>query len=110
MPKNLASTLHLLLCKKSHNDGECGWYSEEQNAERWKQPIHSSWLKKAEKILQLSGKSEEDFETIFGLLIPLVAQISSLKERNPAIAELIDTILIEASSKSLTPSKEQPLE
>lgn len=108
MSENLASTLHLLLCKKTHNDNECEWYSEEQKAERWQLPCHLPWLKRAESFLLLSGRTEEEMEALFKRLIGVIWEVTYLKERNPTLVEVIDTILIEATNKPIMPSTEQP--
>lgn len=41
--------VHLALCKKDHDSGECEWYEEEQiksdkgGMERWSRPAHLKW-------------------------------------------------------------------
>jgi len=102
MSKKLATALHLLLCKKSHNDHECNWYVETQQAEQWEKPSHSEWLKKADNILQLSGQPEEKLEELLGRLMGIVGQLSYLKERHPTLREVIDTIILEATNKPIT--------
>ena len=112
MPKTLASTLHLLLCKKSHkNDGfqhnDCQWYIENQRAGYWDLSTHQKWIAKAQEMLRLSGRTEEELEELLRRLIGIITQISYLKEKNPTLLALIDTIIVEASNTVTIP---QPAE
>ena len=40
----IVDMVHQALCKKHHNNGECGWYEEEAMEHRWLEPYHAQWL------------------------------------------------------------------
>ena len=85
-----------MLCKKSHLN-DCEWYGEEQLAERWELSCHKEWLEKAQKIGTLSGLQEEQLSDILQRLYGIISEITSLKEFYPALSEIIDTVITEAS-------------
>ncbi len=98
MPKQLASTLHLLLCKRSHVE-DCKWYMEDQQVESWQMPEHVKWTSRAEGLILLSKQSETELVTLLQQLVGIISKLSFLKNKFPELAEVIDTILTEASNK-----------
>ena len=96
MPKQLASTLHLLLCKKSHQD-DCPWYTEDQQVEHWELPEHVNWFGKAEGIIRISGQSSEEINSLLRQLVGIITQLSFLKSKHAGLSDIIDTIVIQAA-------------
>ena len=99
--KNIASSLHLMLCKKTHHNNECNWYIEEQRAECWELERHSIWLAKATRILDFSGLEESVFSRILERLWRVVGTLVFLKEHYPTMIDVIDMIVVEASKPTL---------
>ena len=65
--KQIASTLHLLLCTKHHvpkdgesSDTDCCWYLEDQISNCWDEPDHKDYLVDAEIFIELLGNEDED--------------------------------------------------
>ncbi len=98
MYQSLASTLHLLLCKQNHrNENGCDWYIEDQAVGHWEKTEHQKWLNKAEGIVLASGQSPQEVESLLRELIGIISNLSFIKNKNEGLAEIIDTIIIEAT-------------
>ena len=100
MSEKLATSLHLLLCKREHDEG-CPWYLEEQTAGYWNAEAHSAWLEKATRIVEVSGGEEEEIQGLINRLYKLCGDVIYLKERFSSLAEMIDTIITEGTKLKL---------
>lgn len=100
--KNIASYLHLSLCKKSHlsniedlkdesfnSSKNCKWYLEEQFDSCWEESEHVFWLKKAEVLQKVSDLSEEDLNKMFNHLITVTRDVNKLVKQHELLKEFI---------------------
>ncbi|MBU2249455.1 MAG: hypothetical protein KKD77_22095 [Gammaproteobacteria bacterium] len=101
--KYITSSLHLMLCKKTHHNNECDWYVEEQQAACWELECHAFWLTKATRILELSGLEEAVFSRILERLWRVVGTLVFLKEHYPTMIDVIDMLVVEASKPTPPP-------
>lgn len=101
--KNIASYLHLLLCKKKHSSNvdinnpdpnKCLWYIEEQFDVCWEEACHKKWLAMGQNITMLAGLDEEKMYTLIQKIVRVLQEIKKLKADYPTVQEFIVDLLI----------------
>jgi len=106
--KNIASYLHLLLCKKKHSNNvnihnqdpaKCSWYIEEQFDTCWEESEHLQWLAKADTIAKLVNMDEGGMSKMMGRIVSVLQEVKKLKSDYPTIQEFIVEIF-QASLKN----------
>jgi hypothetical protein len=94
--ENLASLLHLLLCKRKHIETDCCWYLEGQMANAWTLPEHSLWLNKAESMVKLSGgEGPEKLNTLLNQVVEILRKTRQLVDGDPSLALIVKMIITE---------------
>lgn len=110
--KQLALTLHTLLCKKKHTDAAmdlalsleerdpnvCYFLIERQLEDKWDKPAHIEWTKKAEQAIDLLGfeDNEELLDKFLNQLLGIMSQILWLEKQFPGTKDFIRTVLLES--------------
>lgn len=90
--EQLATELHILLCKKSHVSGECQWYSEEQFENTWMEPSHKEWFERAKTTIANCG-TILDVEIVLKAVKMLAGETCGILYRNPSAGKEIVTLI-----------------
>lgn len=81
----IASLIHTIQCKKTHELGKCEFYHEEEMPDKWSYHHHLIWLSEAREFQRMSRLSEEELVKTLDTIISSLSTISSIISDNETL-------------------------